>query len=192
MTDSKRSRKPVSKEAWAKASDSGPHLATLPSGNVVRFRIPSSSALLRSGRLPEHLREAAIVFGSHPDGMEELMRELVLAAALRGPGQETLARVISAGQDLTPYLIAEMLVEPEVTPEEVAEGMFPELDLRMLLEFAERRRSVDAEGNRLPIVTLDEWATFRREPAGDAGARAGGAIRIAAEGALPGADGGAV
>jgi hypothetical protein len=192
MTTKKRSLKPTSKTAWAQANDSGPHLAVLPTGKTVKFRIPDSSALLRSGRLPEGLREAALIFSSHPDGPDELMRELVITAALRAPGQDTLGRMIQAGQDLTPYLIAEMLVEPEVTAEEIAAGDFHPLDIRMLLEFAERLRKVDAEGNHLPIITLDEWATFRREPARDAGARAGGGNGDSAAGALPDDDGGEV
>jgi hypothetical protein len=192
MTTAKRSLRPTSKTAWAQANDAGPHLAVLPTKKVVRFRIPDSAALLRSGRLPENLREAAIIFSSHPDGTDELMRELVIAAALRGPGQETLSNMIQAGTDLTPHLIAEMLVEPEVTPEEVASGMFHELDIRMLLEFAERLRNVDAAGNTLPIIVLDEWATFRRQPQSTAGTGAGGDNGAEPAGDVPDPDAGDV
>lgn len=185
----KRTLKPTSKEAWAAANDAGPHLAVLPTGKVVSFKIPDSSALLRSGKLPEKLREAALIFSSHPDGTDELMREIVIAAALQGPGQDTLGRVIQAGNDLTPHLIAEMLVEPEVTADEVAEGMFHALDLRMLLEFAERLRNVDAEGNKLPIITLDEWATFRRKPESAERPAAGGGNGAALPGGVPAPDG---
>lgn len=166
--------KPSSKTAWLKANDAGPHLAVLASGTVVKFRIPDSSALLRSGHLPDALRDAAVIFTSHPEGTDELMRELVITAAIRGPGQDTLARMIQAGKDLTPYLISDMLVEPKISPEEIADGLLPDLDVKMLLEFAERRRNVDAAGNELPIITLDAWAIFRREPVREAGARAGG------------------
>ena len=186
--EQRRALRPTSKDAWAKKNDAGPHLAVLPSGAVVKFRIPDSSALLKAGRIPEQLREAAIIFTSHPDGTDELMRELVITAALRGPGQDTLASVIKAGRDLTPHLIAEMLVSPEVTPEEISEGLLPELDVRMLLEFAERLRKQDAEGNVLAITTLDEWASFRREPARDAGAGNGGSPEPLADGAVPNAD----
>jgi hypothetical protein len=192
MTTKKSSLRPTSKTAWAKANDSGPHLAVLPSGNVVRFKIPNMSALVRSGRLPEALREAALIFSSHPEGPDELMRELVITAALRGPGQDTLSRMIAAGQDLTPHLLAEMLVEPELTAEEIAEGLLPELDVRMLLEFAERLRNVDAAGNQLPITTLDDWATFRREPAREPGARASGDNGAGTAGAPADADAGDV
>ena len=192
MATKQRTLKPTSKDAWAKANDAGPHLAVLPTGKVVKFKIPDSSALLRAGKVPDALREAALIFSSHPEGPEELMRELVITAALRGPGQDTLGSMIQAGNDLTPHLIAEMLIEPEVTPEEVAAGMFHELDIRMLLEFAERVRNVDAQGNQLPIITLDEWATFRRQPGRDQGTRNGGDDGQAADGAVSDADGGGV
>jgi hypothetical protein len=163
-------KKIVTKSRWTKANDVGPHLAVLPSGlsadgnhEYVKFIIPDPAQLLRTGRIPNHLREAAIVFTSHPDGTDEMMRELVMTAAFRGPGQDTITNVISAGHDLAHVLVAEMVVEPEITAEEVAGGVIPELDVRMLLEFAERLRKVDAAGNELPIITQDEWATFRRE-----------------------------
>ncbi len=188
MTEKKRALRPTSLTAWAKSNDSGPHLAVLPSRSVVRFRIPEPGALLRAGRLPNELREAAIIFTSHPDGTDELMRELVITAALRGPGQDTIASVIAAGTAVTHHLIAEMLVEPSVTPEQVEEGILPELDVRMLLEFAERLRNTDAEGNVLPIVTMDQWATFRRERRGPDGIENGGAAEPLADGAVPVAD----
>jgi hypothetical protein len=188
MTEKKRTLRPTSKTAWARGNDSGPHLAALPSGAVVKFRVPDQGALLRAGRLPTELREAAIIFTSHPDGTDDLMRELVITAALRGPGQDTLASVIQAGRELVPHLVAEMLLEPSVTQEEVEAGVFPELDIRMLLEFAERLRNTDAQGNELAITTMDEWATFRREHRGARGAGNGGASEPVADGAVPDAD----
>jgi hypothetical protein len=182
----------ISKSAWLAANDSGPHYAVLGSGLredgnhlYVKFMIPDSGALVRSGRLREDLREAAIIFTSHPEGTDELMRELVITAAIRGPGQDTLARMIQAGNDLTPYLISEMLLEPKITPEEVAEGLLPPLDVKMLLEFADRVRSVDAAGNALPITTLEKWASFRHQPDRRAGTGDGAANGDEPGGAVP-------
>src|SRR5262245_33471430 len=119
----KTALKPTSKTAWVKNNDAGPHLAVLPSGAVVKFVIPDAGALLKAGRIPTHLREAAVVFSSHPDGTDELMRELVITAALRGPGQDTIAGVIEAGRDLADVLVAEMVVEPDITVEDVSNGL---------------------------------------------------------------------
>ena len=188
----KRSLKPTSKAAWAAANDTGPHLAGLPTGKVVKFRIPDQSALLRSGRLPEQLREVALMVAAHPEGADGYFSDLVQLATIRGEGQETISSAIASGLELTHHLIEAMLVEPEVTAEEVASGMFHELDIRMLLEFAERRRSVDAAGNKLPIITLDEWARFRNVPRSPEGPEPGGANGHVDPGALPDADGGDV
>jgi hypothetical protein len=184
--------KVTSRTAWLKSNDAGPHMAVLPSGSVVKFRIPDAGQLLKSGAIPTNLREAAIVFTSHPDGADELMRELVIQAALRGPGQDTLTNVISAGQDLGDILVASMILEPEVTVEDVAEGRVPELDVRMLREFAERIRNTDAAGNVLPITTMDEWATFRRQSAGDRKPDDGNGDGPAVGDAVPDADAGEV
>ncbi len=175
MSTKPKTPRVTSKSAWLAANDAGPHVAVLPSGKAVKIVIPDTSALLRSDALPERLKESALVFTSHPEGADELMRELVITAALRGPGQDTLARMIQAGNDLTPYLISDMVVEPKITAEDVANGLLPPLDMRMLLEFADRRRNVDAAGNELPISTLAEWDSFREKPDSRAGAGDGGA-----------------
>lgn len=180
--------KPVSAAGWRKRNDSGPHTATFPSGAVLKFVIPDSGALLRSGRLPENLRETALLCAAHPDGPEGYMSELVTAAIVAGDRAErsaTVTKAISDGMELGHVLIAEMLVEPKVTPEEVARGDFPELDVKMLLEFAERRRNTDALGHKVPVVILAEWARFRDEPLSDLGARDGDAGRHDARGDVP-------
>lgn len=185
------SLKPTSKEAWAKANDAGPHLAALPTGKVVKFRIPDAGALLRTGGLPEELREVALVCAAHPDGPEGYFTDLALVATRRGDMGE-ISKAIERGLELRRVLVAEMLVEPEITAEEIEQGLFHEFDIEMLVEFAERRRSVDAAGNALPIITLDEWARFRNVPASPTGPEPGGANGHVDPGAVPDADAGDV
>lgn len=187
-----QSSRPTSKSAWKKRNDRGPHTATLPSGAVVKFMIPDSGMLLRSGRLPERLKETALLVAAHPRGADGYMEELVTTAIIAGERSETISRAIEQGMDLGHFLVAEMLVEPEVTSEEVADGDFHEFDIRMLLAFAERRLNVDAAGKKLPIIVLDEWATFRNQPASPTGAADGGANGDVDPGALPDADAGDV
>lgn len=179
MSKAKTKPRVVTKSRWLAANDAGPHYAVLPSGldpdgdhSYVRLTVPDPAALIRSGKLPKELQEAAVVFANHPDGPDELMREVVVAAALRGAGQDALARLIASGEELGYHLIAEMLLEPEITVEEAK--TLPEMDRRMLIDFAERRRNVDAAGNRLPIITIDDWLSFRARPDDDAGAGARG------------------
>ena len=69
---------------------------------------------------------------------------------MEGPGQNTTASASpEAGQALTPYLIADML---GASGDARGGGgrTSPELDVRMLLELAERLRNVDAVGNQSP------------------------------------------
>jgi hypothetical protein len=164
----KTSPKLATRTSWAAANDRGPHIAVLPSGlktgEAVKFKVADTGALLRSGKLPEHLRVIGQLAVAHADGIEGYFADLVQVALMRGgDAQATIAAAIQNGVELGHHLIAEMLVQPQVTAEMVAEGIFPELDIRMLLEFAERKRNVDAAGNQLPIVVLDpdEWTRFR-------------------------------
>lgn len=193
MAGKRTSLRPTSKAAWAAANDRGPHLAVLPTGKVVRFQLADSAMLLRSEKLPEQLRIVAQLAAAHSDGAEGYIQDLVQTAIIRGEdASATIAATIAQGVELSHYLVAEMLVEPEVTPEEVASGMFHELDIRMLLEFAERRRNVDHAGNVLPIMVLDleRWATFRYSSPDTAGTRDGGANGADVPGDVSDTDGG--
>jgi hypothetical protein len=169
----KRAQRPSSKDAWFASNDRGPHTAVLPSGAVVRITIPDSSRLALTGALPVDLRETALLVAAHPEGAEGYFGDLVSAAIIRGKMEEAVTRAIELGMRLTHELVAGMVVEPEISAEDVASGALPELDLRMLLEIAERRRSTDAVGNKLPIVTLEEYARFRHGAGGTPGPGAG-------------------
>jgi hypothetical protein len=159
--------KPASATAWRKRNDAGPHRAVFPSGVTLKFVIPDQGTLLRAGRLPDALREVALLCAAHPDGAEGYMQDLVMQAIVtQGERSDIVTKAIESGLELGHELVAEMLVEPKVTAEEVRRGDFPELDVRMLLEFAERRRNLDAAGNQLPITVLSEWARFRDGTAG--------------------------
>jgi hypothetical protein len=183
-------RKPSTKAAWQRRSDRGPHLATLPSGAVVKFQIPDASTLLKADRLPKELMDIAVLAAAHPDGPDGLMADLVFGATASTERNEVLQKTIREGLELRQVLVAEMLIEPQVDPDEVAS--LPELDVNMLLEFAERRRNLDAKGNQLPIMLVREWAPFRPERPGAGGAANGGGDGANADGALLDPDGGAL
>jgi hypothetical protein len=176
------------KTAWKARNDAGPHTAVFPSGATLTFRIPDSGALLRSGRLPDQLRTTALLCAAHPQGAEGYLADLVTHAIVSRDGSAPYVEAIQSGVDLGHVLVAEMLVDPHVTADEVGAGEFPEMDVRMLLEFAERRRNTDAVGNKVPVIVLSEWATFRDGPPGEGGAGDGGTGDPAAGSDVPDAD----
>lgn len=193
--------KALSKTAWQRRNDRGPHKAYLPSGPnpdvdaPVVFVIPDLSMLARNGLMPEEMQITAELMSAHPRGPEGYSEDLVSEAIMRGgDAQATIAGAIKVARELTHHLIAEMLVEPKVTAQEVESGIFPELDMRMLVEFATRTRNVDAAGRRLPIVVPSEerWATFRFERTGSAGAGDSAGNGAASDGAPAEPDGGDV
>ena len=102
------------------------------------------------------------------------MGDLVVQAMLSAERAELVEQAIEDGIRLQHILVAEMLVDPQVTADEVEAGEFPQPDIDMLLEFAERKRDRDAAGNRLPVIVLRDWATFRDEQQGPGGAGNGG------------------
>ncbi len=152
------------KAAWAARSDRGPHTATLPSGQQVQFLIPDSNALIRADRLPDELTEIAIMASAYPDGADGYMGDLAVRATTDQAEMSKLKTTIKQGLELREWLVAHMLVEPEIDPEDVAS--LPPGDVSMLLEFAERKRDTDSVGVRLPIVMLEVYARFRDEQPG--------------------------
>lgn len=181
-----------SKTAWKQRNDAGPHTAVFPSGARLTFRIPDDSALLRAGRLRDELRATALLCAGHFGGAEGYMQDMVTHAMLDAEREQKVAQTIEHGIEIQHELVAEMLVEPKVTAEEVGRGDFPAMDIRMLLEFAERRRDTDAAGNRLPVIKLSDWAGFRDELNGSAGPGEGGAGGDEPGSDVPAADGDAV
>lgn len=193
------SPKLATKASLAQANDRGPHIAILPTGlktgEAVKFQLVDAAMALRSGKLPEHIRVTAQLAVAHADGIDGYFQDLVQVAIMRGgDAQATIAGAIQQGVELSHHLIAEMLIQPEVTAADVASGMFHELDMRMLLEFAERRRDTDAAGNKLPIMVLDpeRWARFRYGPDNTPGAVDGGANGQDVPGDVPDLDRGDV
>jgi hypothetical protein len=176
----------------AASNDRGPHVATFPGDIVLRFTIPDSSQLARSGKLPDRLRKVALICAAHPEGPDGYMADVAFRAIASGTFEETMSEAISAGLEMSSWLLSEMLVEPSFTPEELDAGALSEPVTRMLLEFAERKRDTDAAGNKLPIITLEAMATFRPGPSGNESQADGEPDRPEPPGAVPEPDGSTV
>lgn len=134
------------------------HTITLPSGQAVRMRLPGVATILEHGDLPDDLIEIALA---------EVTREGGAAGYVTDPAldrDQTLERLrkFTAFQR---HLVAEALVEPASTYDEITEavrnGSLPEDDLAMVAEIVQRLRSHDALGVRIGVEPLDRWAAFR-------------------------------
>lgn len=121
------------KSAWKKAKY---HDVTCPSGTVVTIQIPNLPALIKAGRVPNELLDAAI--GAGPD--TEVTREMIEKQA-----------------DFYAYLISITVTEPSVEPHEV--GDLPYEDVEMIASIALRQRDMDAVYKH--IGGLDKVASFR-------------------------------
>lgn len=138
--------KAVSKAVWKK---SGVHTVTLPSGAVVDIRIPNLAQMAKAGELDNDLLSAAV-----PDG------------AAAAPGAEATELSVEEKRanltklaDFHAWLVSITLVEPKLTPEEVIDTV-PTPDIEVLVEFASRRRDIDATGHH--IGGLEVSAEFRK------------------------------
>jgi hypothetical protein len=122
-----------SKAAWKKKST---HTVTLPSSAVVTITIPSLAKLIKTGQIPNTLVDAAI-------GVQER--------------RKVTRDDIEREWEFTTWLIPIMVVDPEVSAEDVADLPWP--DIEMLVGFASRNNDMDAVGHQLG--GLETQAKFR-------------------------------
>lgn len=134
--------KPTSKSAWKKA---GVHTVTLPSGAVVDIRIPNLAQMAKVGELDNELLQYAI-----PDLPADEAEE---------PSPEQKKVNLTKLANFHIWLVSKTLVDPKLTAEEVADTV-PTPDLEVLVEFASRRRDMDAIGHH--IGGLEVSAEFRK------------------------------
>lgn len=134
-------------KAAGKAADwkkNAQHTITLPSGTAVEITVPSLPQLARAGEIPNDLLAVA-------------------TAAVKE--EEITAEHLGKLADFHKWLIPKMVVKPTITPEDVAE--LPYEDIEMLVEIAGRQRDTDAVGHQLGgLETTAEWRDFRDQLAG--------------------------
>lgn len=123
--------------AWKKAAK---HTITCPSGTVVAIKLPNIPLMIESGKLPQHLLDAAL-------GASELTEE-----------QKPTAELIKQEREFTDFIVKVTVVEPELTDADLNEIPFEDKDF--IVSVATRQRDLDAVGNH--IGGLSSSATFRR------------------------------
>jgi hypothetical protein len=125
---------------WKKA---GIHDVTLASGFKVKIKLPNLPELVRSGEFPNHLVDTAIKVASTPAEDQKITPEDVKAQA-----------------EFYCALVSFALVEPAVTPEDVKELPFE--DIELLAALATRQRDLDALGHQIAGLDKNEdWRKFR-------------------------------
>lgn len=126
----------TTKTSWKKAAV---HEITLPSGTVISIKLPNLSLMLKTGQIPNSLIDAAVE--TQNVGATQITREM-----------------IESQWDFSAFLVANTVVEPQLTEEEVAE--IPAEDVEMIVEFATRQRDIDAAYHH--IGGLDKLDAFRQ------------------------------
>lgn len=127
---------------WRKAAA---HTIQLPSSTWVKIRIPDLSTLVARNLVPDTLKRIAA---------QAFLRDVKLETGV----EEAPLNIETLGQlaDLNYWLVSWMLVEPEVSAEDVRD--LPAEDLELLVSIAQRETDVDARGVPLGVVPL---ARFR-------------------------------
>lgn len=114
---------------------------TLPSGAIVDIKLPNLSLMIKSGVLPNDLVEAAL----KTQNTQEVTREL-----------------IEENWTYTVFILPRVLVEPEITEEDVPD--LDALDIELLSNLAARRTDTDAIGRQLGgLDTQEAFRKFREE-----------------------------
>jgi hypothetical protein len=148
-------RKTATKTSWLK---SGTHTITTYTGHVIKIKYPNLALMMRIGLIPTHLRATAVKVAKGEvttSGAAALGVGEDLAEPEGDEAYEEILRVV----ELMDLLIAEMVVEPKLSQEDI--DAMPGEDRDLLLAIANRERDVDAAGVRLGVEPLSRWDTFR-------------------------------
>lgn len=146
MSTAEAQPKTSSKTAWKQASA---HSVTLPSGTVVKIKVPNLPALVKAGAVPNELIEVAVQQAD--------------------PERKVTVEDIRAEADFNRFLVSVTLIDPKIEPEEVDDLPFE--DVQLLIALATRQTDRDAVGHQLGGLELtEEWKSFRDEQLGIAAA----------------------
>jgi hypothetical protein len=120
---------------------------TLPTGAVVKIRIPDLAQMAQTGELDNDLLQYAVPsLPANPDDEPTPEQK-----------KENLTKLANFHQ----WLISKTLVDPELTPEEVKDTV-PTPDKEVLVELASRRRDMDVKGHHIGGLEVSaDWRKFR-------------------------------
>jgi hypothetical protein len=125
--------------AWIKARY---HEPLLPSGFRPTIIIPDLAKLIETGAIPQDLLDVAL-------------------GAVSGENNVPSIELVKTQREYTDKIVELMVIEPELTPEEIAQIPFQDKD--MLVALANRQRDLDAEGEHISGLNKSEkFRKFRR------------------------------
>jgi hypothetical protein len=120
---------------------------------VVKIRLPDLTRLLKNDLLPERLRAVALKQAFADVEPEPQSENGSTNDAERYETAKEMATLLD-------WLVADMVLEPELTQDDVE--TIPGEDRDMLVAIAQRERDIDALGVTLGVEPLSRWDTFRR------------------------------
>jgi hypothetical protein len=134
-------------------------MVELPSGVNVIVRFPNLPECIKTGVIPDDLKQAAL---------RVVVQESYGQPMFQGPKEDGSLPEIHADQlqevdEVTRRLAHACLVEPQMTWEEFTESGLPLDDVDYLSAIAFRKIGRDAGGRLLGVEPLERWEPFRRE-----------------------------
>lgn len=129
-------RKVVSKAGW---KNNAQHVIVLPSGSVVKIRVPDLSLMIETGTIPQNLMDAAL-------------------GVAMDPASKPTKELIAQQREFTDIVTLKTVVDPVLDEEDAKD--IPYEDKEMLVAIATRQIDMDAEGSH--IAGLDKSEKFRR------------------------------
>lgn len=115
------------------------HYITLASGVEVGVEIPNLPQMVKTGVIPNDLLDAAL-------------------GAIQK--QEITPELIKEQADFFHLLVATMVKDPELTPDDIPD--LPYEDIELLVEIGTRQRDIDAIGNQIAgLHKSADWRKFR-------------------------------
>lgn len=141
VVDSNEIQEAQTADAWKARSG---HPATLPSGTIIRLKVPNLAQLAKTGQLPNDLIRTAIpeVAGVEPEPLSE----------------EEALKTIQKLADFQTWITTISVVSPTIDEDDVPD--LPTEDVEMIVALATRQRDLDAVGHH--IGGLEKSADFRR------------------------------
>jgi hypothetical protein len=149
-------RRPITVEEWRKLTT---HMVELPSGVNVLIRYPNLPDCIKSGSIPEDLKQTAlrvVVQETYDQPMFPGMKE-------DGTLPTIDSTQLSEVDEVSRRLAHACLVDPSLTWDEFVEAALPPDDVDYLTAIAFRKVGRDAGGRFLGVEPLDRWEPFRRE-----------------------------